>query len=118
MYLPKADIYNTLVALKSQQGFSGLEVYQTQPEIFNSLPAITFYVGNNAVESDLANDIQYQDITIIIDIWGRTSSECSNILSIVENTMRANLYSLDYSADVPNADDNVKHINCRFTTKI
>lgn len=116
MYLPKQDIYTALKGLEDV--ITGLKVYQVQPEEFTDLPVITFYVGNNSVETDLNNNITYQDITIIVDIWGKTSSESSQILNKVEETMRENLYSLEYSADVPNIDEQINHINCRFTNKI
>ena len=116
MYLPKQDIYTSLKDLEDV--ITGLKVYQVQPEEFETLPVVTFYVANNSVETDLNNDITYQDITIMIDIWGKNSSESSQILNKVEETMRENLYSLEYSADVPNIDEQINHINCRFTNKI
>lgn len=116
MYLPKQDIYTYLTSIENE--IAGLKVYQTQPEKFTELPVVTFYVANNSVERFIDNEIAYQDITITIDIWSKTSSQGSNILNKVETIMREKNYSLDFSADIPNIDENINHINCRFTTKI
>lgn len=118
MYLPKQDIYTYLIALESDEEIQGIKVYQNQPDVFTELPVVTFYVANNSVETDLSNNIAYQDVTIIIDIWTRTSSEGGKILNKVEQIMRNNLYTLEFSSDIPNTDQAVKHINCRFSTKI
>lgn len=113
MYLPKQDLYTILLDLKTDN--TGLEVYQSFPDEFKSLPCITFSVNNNAVETDLSNNILYQNITITIDIWGETSSQCSSLLSSVESLLRQNYYKMTYSADVPNTDKRVRHIASRFT---
>lgn len=67
------------------------------------------------VEQDLSKNILYQDITFTIDIWGDTSSQCSDVLDKMESLLRDNNYKLTYSADVPNTDKNVRHIANRFT---
>ncbi len=108
MYLPKTDIYNCLKTLNYY-------VSQTQPIEFTDLPAITFRVGNNSIDTDLDNNIISQDIEIIVDIWAEDSVTASTVLSQVENVLRLNNYNMSYSSDVPNTG-NLYHINCRFTT--
>lgn len=108
MYLPKTDIYNCLKTLNYY-------VSQTQPIEFTDLPAITFRVGNNSIDTDLDNNIISQDIEIIVDIWAEDSVTASTVLSQVENVLRINNYIMSYSSDVPNTG-NLYHINCRFTT--
>ena len=110
MYLPKTDVYNSLKTLPYC-------VSQTQPPIFNDLPAITFSVGNNAVSTDLDGEISSQDIEIQIDIWAEDSVTASTILSKVEELMRSNLYIMSFSNDVPNVS-NLYHIVCRFAKQI
>ena len=107
MYLPKADVYNSLTTLP-------YFVSQTQPAIFTDLPAIIFSVGNNSVSTDLDGGISSQDIEIQIDIWAEDSVTASTILSQVEELMRSNLYIMSFSNDVPNVS-NLYHIVCRFT---
>lgn len=108
MYLPKADIYNSLKTLNYY-------VSQTQPPTFNNLPAIIFNVGNNSVNVDLDNIINSQNIEVNIDIWAEDSVTASNVLSQVEEIMRNNNYNMSFSNDVPNAG-NLFHIVSRFTT--
>ena len=110
MYLPKADVYNSLKTLPYY-------VSQTQPPIFNELPAIIFSVGNNAISTDLDGNISSQDIEIQIDIWAEDSVKASEILSQVEELMRSNLSIMSFSNDVPNVS-NLYHIVCRFAKKI
>ena len=107
MYLPKSDIFTSLKKLNCF-------VSQTQPAIFNKLPAIIFRVGNNALEYDLDNNVISQELGIIIDIWAEDSVSASTVLSQVEEIMRINQYKLSFSNDVPNTG-NLYHINNRFT---
>ena len=110
MYLPKADIYNSLLTLP-------YFVSQTHPDIFTDLPAIIFSVGNNSVSADLDGGISSQDIEIQIDIWAEDSVTASTVLAQVEELMRSNLYILSYSNDAPNVS-NLHHIVCRFAKQI
>ena len=110
MYLPKADVYDSLKTLPYY-------VSQTQPPIFNELPAIIFSVGNNSVSTDLDGEISSQDIEIQIDIWAEDSVTASTILSQVEKLMRSNLYIMSFSNDVPNVG-NLYHTVCRFAKRI
>ena len=106
MYLPKADVYNSLKTL-------GYFVSQSHPAVFTDLPAIVFNVGNNAISTDLDGDILSQEIEIQVDIWAEDSVTASTVLSQVEETMRLNQYIMSFSNDVPNAGD-LYHIACRF----
>lgn len=112
MYLPKSDVYNILKSISSNYYVS-----QTQPATFNELPAIIFSVGDNAINTDLDNNILSQDIEVIVDIWAEDSITASNVLSLVEDKMRINLWRMSYSSDVPNTG-NLYHINTRFSKTI
>ena len=108
MYLPKSDIYNSLKTLNYY-------VSQTQPPVFNDLPAIIFRVGNNTIDTDLDNNILSQEIEVQVDIWAEDSVTASNVLSQVEEIMRKNLYKMSNSNDAPNIN-NLYHIVSRFRT--
>lgn len=110
MYLPKADVYNSLKTL-------GYSVTQTKPTTFTDLPAITFSVGNNAISTDLDGNITSQDIEVQIDIWAEDSVTASTVLTQVEELMRSNLYIMSFSNDVPNAG-NLYHTVCRFAKHV
>lgn len=109
MYLPKKDIYKLLKELN-------VGVSQSQPTEFNALPYINFTITSNDIETDLNNEILYQNIEVQIDIWADNSIEASDLLGKVEEKMRKELYVLNYSADVPNIG-NIFHIVSRFKTK-
>lgn len=110
MYLPKSDVYGCLKELNYY-------VSQTQPAIFNDLPAIILKVGNNSINTDLDNNILSQELEIGIDIWAEDSVTASEVLSKVEKTMRLNQYTMTFSQDVPNTG-NLFHIVTRFTKTI
>ena len=110
MYLPKADIYNSLKALP-------YHVSQTHPATFTETPAIVFSIGNNSVSADLDGGISSQDIEVQIDIWADDSVTASTVLSQVEELMRSNKYIMSYSNDAPNAGD-LHHSVCRFAKHI
>lgn len=107
MYLPKSDVYKSLKDLN-------YFVSQTQPPIFNDLPAIIFSVGDNSINLDLDNNILSQDVEVQIDIWAEDSVTASKVLNDVEAIMRQNLYNMSFSNDVPN-NGNLFHIVNRFT---
>ena len=111
MYLPKSDIYNSLKKLN-------YSVMQSSQNIFNELPVITFEILDNNISLFLDNSISYQDITVKIDIWSKSSTEASKILSEVEEIMRENHYRLTFSGDIPNVDKSIFHISTKFTKKI
>lgn len=110
MYLPKKDIYNSLKKLN-------YTVLQNSQNIFNELPVITFEILDNNVFLFLDNSISYQEITVKIDIWSESSVEASEILSKVEEEMRANGYRLIFSGDIPNIDKSIFHISTKFIKK-
>ena len=112
MYLPKSDIYNSLKDLTYND--KTIYVSQTQPAQFNDLPAVIFKLGNNSINTDLDNNILSQDLEVQIDIWAEDSVAASEVLSLVEETMRSNLYNMSWSNDVPNVG-NLYHIVSRFT---
>lgn len=109
MYLPKTDIYDLLKILP-------YFVSQKKPEIFKKLPAITFFVLNNAINSNLDKEIAWQDIAIQIDIWANDSVKASNILKEVTFLMLENNYLLKFSSDVDNPDKSLHHITTRYET--
>lgn len=110
IFLPKNDVLNVIKTLP-------YTVSQSSEAVFNELPAITFRVADNTVNLDLDNEILYQDIIIIIDIWAEESLKASTMLSEIEALMRQNGYKLNFSADIPNVNRDIYHISTRFVTK-
>jgi hypothetical protein len=107
MYQPKQDLYELLSTLEN------VVVYQIRPEVLKELPCITFQVANNAVNATLDKDIGYQRIQFNIDVWTKTSSEGSTLLSTLEELLRGNGYLLESATDVIDPDA-ISHIATRF----
>lgn len=108
----KTTIYATLSTLE------GVDVSQEQQSVFNTLPAVTFNVSNNVVNRDLSGAILSQDAEIKLDVWGKTSTETSEVLGRAEAALRAIGYQLAFTQDVPNPDDEIFHTTTRFRSPV
>lgn len=106
IYEPKKDIYTILSSIE------GVTVYQSRPEIIESLPTIVFYVGSNIPSYLLEKEIGTQDIDIVIDIYAETSKKSGVLLATLEQVMLNNDYRLVFNMDMP--EDNLHHITTRF----
>lgn len=106
MYLPKSDVYNALKDITPN-------VLQGSQKTIVDIPAITFYVSDNAAELNLSNEITIQNVEITVDIWAKNSSDADLLLSQAEDAMRGIGYRLSFSMDVPDPQ-NICHINTRF----
>lgn len=111
MFKPKEEVYKILSELPYWVG-------QNQPNKFKELPSIIFKCSNNAVNPDLDNEILSQNLTIIIDIYAKTSSEATKILEEVENKMRENYYRMTFSSDEVPSNRGISRINTRFEKTI
>lgn len=107
MFKPKEEVYKILSELPYWVG-------QNQPNKFKELPSIIFKCSNNAVNLDLDNEILSQDLTIVIDIYAKTSSEASKILEEVESKMREKYYCMTFSSDEVPSNPGISRINSRF----
>ena len=90
------------------------ELSQQSQNIFEVLPALTFYISNQKTAQDLSGQIVQQETEVTIDIWANTSTEASEILRKLEATLRAEKWKLVFSADVPNPDKTIFHTTTRF----
>lgn len=102
----KTTVYNTLKTLSA-------DVSQSSGNVFNTLPAVTYRVSQNAPNYDFQKTINLQEAEITIDIFAESSTNASTLLSSVEAKMRAIDLFLDFTADIPNSDGQY-HINTRF----
>jgi hypothetical protein len=107
MYLPKSAVYTALSTI------TGVDVFQGSQKTIVNVPAITFYVSDNAVELNLSNEINSQAVQVNVDIWAATSAAADTLLSQVEAKMRGLGYRLSFTMDVPDPE-NICHINTRF----
>lgn len=85
------------------------EIY---PKSFESLPVVTYTEANKRTVTWYDNRPKAHESTIQIDVW--SYSNTSTIEEEIENLFAGALYSLDFSQDVPNTDDSIKHRVMRF----
>ncbi len=107
MFKPKEEVYKLLSELPYW-------VSQREPNKFKKLPSIIFRCANNTTRLDLNNEITSQDMTIVIDIYAKTSSEASKILEEVESKMREKYYCMTFSSDEVPSNPGISRINSRF----
>lgn len=109
MQTPNVDIYNQLNTI------SGVaSVGRTNQNVFVDFPALTYMVVQNQIERDLDNEIAGQTIEVVVDIWSETSVGASDLLVEVEAKMRELDYTLTFSGDVPNPNEDIYHMTSRF----
>ncbi len=85
------------------------EIY---PKSFEALPIVTYTETNKRTVTWYDNRPKAYESTIQIDVWSYTNT--SAIEEELENLFGGVLYSLDFSQDVPNTDDSIKHRVMRF----
>jgi len=112
---PKYAIYAKLSELTT--AFPALKVYEEQPEINESLPSITYRVGDDVPAYTLNDGVGLQDIVVVVDIWAVTSIESGEILVALEAKMRELGYLLSFSPDILEPDGK-SHITTQFVGKI
>ena len=107
MYNPKTEIYNALKDL-------GYACKQGNQDTFNSVPAITFTIGENVPQYTLNKEVSASNIQAIVDIWADDSITASRIAGEAELAMRNIDYLLTYSADIPFPAGSLFHIQMRY----
>ncbi len=91
----------------------GIEhIEEIYPKSFESLPMLTFTETNKRVVSWFDNMPMQYESTMQFDIWSYTGT--SEIEEAIESLFIGVLYNLDFSQDVPNTDDSIKHRVMRF----
>lgn len=108
MFNPKPEIYAKLCEIE------GVSVSQSEQNIFNEVPAITYRIDGNGANYDLDNQIASQDIRVSVDIFADDSVTASKLLAQVEAKMRELKYRLNTSLDVPSPEGALYHINATF----
>lgn len=107
MHLPKPAVYAALDSI------ANVTVLQGSQKTIVEVPAITFFISDNAVELNLSNEINSQAVQVVVDIWASNSSNADSLLSQVETKMRELGYRLSYTADIPDPE-NICHVTTRF----
>jgi len=106
-YIPKQDIMTIL------SGIDGAVAYQRLPQTGAEFPCFSFYINENTPTVDLGKQIGYQSVEVVIDIWSKTSTQCSSLLVALEQAMRSHDWVMTFSADV-NDPNGLFHTTSRF----
>lgn len=107
LFNPKKEIYSVLNSL-------GYSCTQGSQAVFNSVPAVTFRIGDNVPQYDLDKEILGSNIEVVVDVFANDSVKASSVAKEVEIAMRSIDYLLTYLADVPSPEGSLYHINMRF----
>lgn len=111
MQTPNVAVYEKLSTIDGVAS-----VGRTNQNVFTDFPALTYMVVLNQLNRDLDNEIAGQTIEVVVDIWSETSVGASDLLVEVEAKMRELDYTLVFSGDVPNPNEEIYHITSRFRT--
>jgi hypothetical protein len=103
---PKSDIYTIL------SGISGATTYQMRPGVMKDIPCYIYQITGNTPTYSLEGEIEYQDISVSIDIYANNSKESGSLLTTLVETMIDSGYRMIYASDIP--DDNLSHIATEF----
>ena len=91
----------------------GVEVYQSRPEIIDTIPSITFRVEEYSPNYHLNRDIALDNWQIRIDIWHTNFTNAHALLEDIERLLIENNLKLNACRDIEDPD-NVAHITCNF----
>jgi hypothetical protein len=107
---PKEGLYTLLKELDAP-------VYQVRPEVIKQFPCIVFRVEENSPVYELDHEIGLQQISILLDIFAKSSKESGELLKEVETTLREGGYRLSTTFDLPDPDG-LSHLVCSFSVLI
>ena len=87
------------------------------PEEFNKLPIISYYELTTNTGFSFDNAEQAQRSNVVIDVWGRSAADCSQIAINVDDAMQSEDWKREFSRDLP-PEDGIYHKNMRFYKEI
>lgn len=88
------------------------KIQYSYPNNFNALPIVTYIESGNSAKEWYDDSPVADDITITIDVWANVST--TSIAKLIDSIFRANLFSRDFSADVPEPDAKIFHKTLRY----
>ncbi|MDD4410835.1 MAG: hypothetical protein PHE32_03980 [Candidatus Shapirobacteria bacterium] len=105
----KKQIYDCLKAIDNSYN-----VIQASDNVFSQFPSITYFIEND-YKTDHDNEV-FGKINLVIDIWAEKSTDCYSIFQKIVTALDGIGYQLSSSADVPNQDTTIYHLNSQFAT--
>lgn len=103
--------------LKKLEEISDVEVSYFYPQKWSELdkkPAISYYEMDNSVASKADDDEYSSNIAIQIDIWAKSSSQCSKIAVQVNEKMKGLEFERTLSLDLFEQETKIYHKTMRF----
>lgn len=115
-----SDIKTEVFGILETLSVSGLDlnVYQVRPEVLEEFPTLTFEVLQERPEYSTDKEIGFQDVSVQIDIYTRSSKDATIVLTELEKLMRQHDYRLTSSINIPETEQyahKVTIFNISFT---
>ena len=99
------------------ENIDGVKVTFYHPQEFNVLPIISYYELTTNTGLCYDNAEQAQKSSVVIDIWGKSGSECSRLAVEVDKHMQKCGWYREFSRDMP-SEDGIYHKTMRFFKEI
>lgn len=100
--------------LKKLKEISDVEVSYFYPQDWAKLPAISYYEMDNSIASKADDEEYSSNIAIQIDIWAKSSSQCSKLAIQVNEKMEDLEFERTLAVDLFEQDTNIYHKTMRF----
>ena len=103
--------------LKKLEEILDVEVSYFYPEKWSNLekkPAISYYEMDNSVSSKADDEEYSSNIAIQVDIWAKSSSECSKLAIEVNEKMEDLDFERTLSVDLYEQETKIYHKTMRF----
>ena len=101
-----------LEALESVEGFK--DVFQSFPDAFKKLPVASFYEAYNAPQSSADDDEYLSEITVVVDVWAKTSGETSALAVETNDAMKRVGFVREFASDINDPESDIRHKTMRF----
>ncbi len=100
--------------LKKLEEISDVEVSYFYPQNWAKLPAISYYEMDNSVASKADDEEYSSNIAIQIDIWAKSSSECSKFAVQINEKMEDLEFERTLALDLFEQETKIYHKTMRF----
>ena len=100
--------------LKKLKGISDVEVSYFYPQDWAKLPAISYYEMDNSLASKADDEEYSSNIAIQVDIWDKSSSQCSKLAIEVNKKMEDLEFERTLALDLFEDATKIYHKTMRF----
>lgn len=100
--------------LKKLEEISDVEVSFFYPQNWAKLPAISYYEMDNSVASKADDEEYSSNIAIQIDVWAKSSSECSKLAVQINEKMEDLEFERTLALDLFEQETKIYHKTMRF----